>query len=77
MNGNYYDFKTLIFPHLQPHFKQKKEMNFIYCYNFRFNGEINPNVNKDFHKYMTVMIYIYYIGSPEFRQMDRKETCWS
>jgi hypothetical protein len=59
MNGNYYDFKKLIFPHLQPHHKQKKEINFIYCYNFRFNGELSPQVDKDFKKYLEVIIYSF------------------
>lgn len=58
MNTNYYDFKKLIFPHLQPNHKQRKEIKFIYCYNFRFNGDIDPRSNEELKKYLQVKIII-------------------
>ena len=53
--NNIFEFKRLIYPHLNPNFKQKKELKFIYCYNFRFNGDENPIDNGDLNKYLKVL----------------------
>ena len=52
--NNIFEFKRLIYPHLNPNFKQKKELKFIYCYNFRFNGDENPIDNGDLNKYLKI-----------------------
>ena len=35
---------------------QKKEIKFIYCYNFRFNGDEMPALNEELQNYLKVKI---------------------
>ena len=50
------EYKKLNFLHLNPQFKQKKEIKFIYCYNFRFNGDEMPALNEELQNYLKVKI---------------------
>jgi hypothetical protein len=54
INNQLYEFKKLHFLHLNPNFKQKKEISTIYCYNFLFNAEIDSRGNEEFIKYFKV-----------------------
>ena len=48
------ELRHLNFPHINPDFKQKKELKFVFCYNFRFNGDGNPKENQELKQYILV-----------------------